>query len=128
MTPVNDSPETRGQVLARRRRVLRRSQADLAGLAGVDRKTVIRAEQDIASEQAMDVIEQALAGLEQDVSGVASPPRTAPEPEILRDDRVRFKIRGPHTSWELEVEGGVEDIDQIASAVEKLLRDMDADN
>lgn len=124
LAPVEDLVR-RGQVLAQRRvRHGIRSVSELARLAAMDRKTVARAEAGEAAATSVQILEQWFDRLDAETGFNSRVPED--QPGDLEPGVVKFRIKGPHTAWELETEAHIEDIDRVTEAVEKLLRNVEA--
>jgi len=124
LVPVGDDLVRRGQALSQRRvRHGIRAVSELARLTGMDRKTIARAEAGEAAATSVQVLEQWFDQRDAE-EGIDS---RVPEESSgdLEPGVVKFRIKGPHTAWELETEAHIEDIDRVTRAVEKILRNVD---
>lgn len=114
----------RGAAIASRRGSLELSQREMAKRTGMSRVTIANAEKGGATEATYRQLEAELAAAEAQAQGGAAQPAPAGHND-LEPGVVRFKIRGPHTAWEMETEAHVEDIDAVTEAVERLMRHVD---
>lgn len=120
LTPVTDDLTRRGQVLAQRRvRHGIRHVNDVAELAGMDRKTVARAEAGLASVASTEALEAFFDRLD-DERGIDSSVGNG-------DGRgpITFDVMGPRTEWHFTVSGPVEDADEVRRQVVELIRHME---